>query len=485
MLYDDPEAGRRNSIEDEVTEMELDVMKRLIKKYEPGHTDRIVAMSEAKRYYRNETDILMHPKKKDEEGNPMRNADNRIPRNFHGLIVNQKAAYAFTAPPLFDAGNQTSNVKVAEALGDEYKKNCTALCVEAANSGCAWLHYWRNDDGLFEYAVVDSREVIPVMSHSLKKKLMAAFRMYQELDEETGDTYMIYEYWTDTACQAFRRKIGDTVDEGLFYCNMFVDPQTEERFSEYRHDLGEVPFIPFPNNNIGTNDLVNIKRLIDVYDKVYSGFINDLDDVQELIFVLTGYGGTDLNGFLQDLKKYKTIKLDEDDGADVKTLSIEIPVEAREKVLEATRKAIFEQGQGFDPQPENFGNQSGEALKFMYALLEMKVGLMQTEFETGFARLVRAICRFYGLQCGQIIQTWTRTCIKNDTEQAQICKDSVGIVSKKTILKNHPLVENADDELKQLEKEEKEAQEKADLYGPAFRVPPDDPEGGDVGDGKP
>lgn len=218
---------------------------------------------------------------------------------------------------------------------------------------------------------------------------------------------------------------------------------------------------------------------------MYSGFINDLDDVQELIFVLTGYGGTDLNGFLQDLKKYKTIKLDEDDGADVKTLSIEIPVEAREKVLEATRKAIFEQGQGFDPQPENFGNQSGEALKFMYALLEMKVGFMQTEFETGFARLVRAICRFYGLQCGQIIQTWTRTCIKNDTEQAQICKDSVGIVSKKTILKNHPLVENADDELKQLEKEEKEAQEKADLYGPAFRVPPDDTEGGDVGDGKP
>lgn len=101
---------------------------------------------------------------------------------------------------------------------------------------------------------------------------------------------------------------------------------------------------------------------------------------------MTGYGGTDLNGFLQDLKKYKTIKLDEDDGADVKTLSIEIPVEAREKVLEATRKAIFEQGQGFDPQPENFGNQSGEALKFMYALLEMKVGLMQTEFETGFAK---------------------------------------------------------------------------------------------------
>ena len=112
---------------------------------------------------------------------------------------------------------------------------------------------YKRQNGSIGFRTVDVVDVykrqIPVMSHSLKKKLMAAFRMYQELDEETGDTYMIYEYWTDTACQAFRRKIGDTVDEGLFYCNMFVDPQTEERFSEYRHDLGEVPFIPFPNNN--------------------------------------------------------------------------------------------------------------------------------------------------------------------------------------------------------------------------------------------
>ena len=93
---------------------------------------------------------------------------------------------------------------------------------------------------------------------------------------------------------------------------------------------------------------------------------------------------------------------------------------------------------------------------------------METEFRLGFSRLVRAICKVLGIQCGTIIQTWTRTCIKNDTEQAQICKDSVGIVSKKTILKNHPLVEDADEELKQIEKEEKEVQEKADLYSGAF-----------------
>ncbi len=451
--------------------MELEAMKKLIKKYEPGHTGFIYRADEAERYYENETDVLFHKEKKeDEEGNPLRNADNRIPRNFHGLIVNQKASYMFTAPPLFDIGNKQGNDTITECLGDEYRKNCMELCINAANTTIGWVHYWTDDTGKFQYAVVDSKQIIPIFDKGLKKKLLGVLRVYPEIDGETGDMYTIYEYWNDTRCYAYRRRTDNTLDDGLYYYDMFAEPSTGEATPEYSHEAGEVPFIPFYNNNIHTNDLKNIKPLIDVYDKVYSGFINDLDDIQELIFVLSGYGGTDLNGFLQDLKKYKTIKLDEDaDHPGVNTLNIEIPIEARNSVLEATRKAIFEQGQGFDPQPENFGNQSGEALKFMYSLLEMKAGLTETEFQLGFAKLIRAICKHSGIPCKKIIQTWTRTCVKNDTEQANICKNSVGIVSRKTILKNHPLVEDVDTELKQIEKEEAEEQEKAQVYAGAFR----------------
>lgn len=440
-------------------------MKKLIKKYMPGHSDYVKRCDKAERYYENETDILFGKKKEDEEGNPIRNADNRIPRNFHGLIVNQKAAYAFTTPPTFDVGSIASNKRITEILGDEYEKNCMQLCINAANMVTGWVHYWQGEDG-FEWAVVDSRQIIPIWNKSLKRKLVGIMRVYPEIDEDTGDNYTIYEYWNDNMCQAFRHRASDILDKGLEYFNMFENPESGELVSEYVHEFEEVPFIPFFNNNIKTDDLKNIKPLIDVYDKVFSGFINDLDDIQELIFVLTGYGGTDLNGFLQDLQKYKVIKLDgdEDGKSGVNTISIEIPIEARNSVLEATRKAIFEQGQGFDPQPENFGNQSGEALKFMYSLLEMKTGLMETEFKLGFAKLIRAICEYLGIECKTIIQTWVRTSIKNDTEQAQICKDSVGIVSQKTLLKNHPFVEDADAELKQLEKETEEKQSREDIY---------------------
>ena len=82
--------------------MDIEIVKKLITKYEPGHMSFVQHALTGERYYRNKTDILAAENKdkdKDADGNPIRNADNRIPRNFHGLLVNQKAAYAFTSPP--------------------------------------------------------------------------------------------------------------------------------------------------------------------------------------------------------------------------------------------------------------------------------------------------------------------------------------------------------------------------------------------------
>ena len=61
-----------------------------------------------------------------------------------------------------------------------------------------------------------------------------------------------------------------------------------------------------------------------------------------------------------------------------------------------------------------------------------------------------------------------RNSIKNDVELAQICRDSEGIISKRTILKNHPFVEDPEEELQQLEKEEQESYKKMQQYAGAF-----------------
>ena len=61
-------------------------------------------------------------------------------------------------------------------------------------------------------------------------------------------------------------------------------------------------------------------------------------------------------------------------------------------------------------------------------------------------------------------QIYTRTMIKNDAETIENCKNSVGIVSNKTILKNHPWVSDVEAEEKQIKKEEAEDMEYNDTF---------------------
>lgn len=455
--------------------MPIDVVKELIKSSSLQHRRFIRESKVAERYYENKNDIL-YGARKNRDNDPLRNADNRIPRNFHGLLVNQKAAYMFSAPPLFDIGNEAANKQIADALGDQYAKVCKDLCVKASNCKVAWLHYWLGGDGKWKYGTIDPKQIIPVYSADLDRRLEAVLRNYKTRDAADGKTIYVWEYWTAEKCYTYKKKSSSISETGLEAYNVYEMADSPdgsaEMANEFEHGFGEVPFIPFYNNNIPTDDLVDVKPLIDAYDKVFSGFLNDLEDIQEIIFILTNYGGEDLKTFVTELKQYKAIKVDSDgDGGSggVEALTISIPIEAREKFLEITRKAIFEQGQGVDPDPQKFGNTSGEALKYLYSLLELKAGLMETEFKLSFGQLVRAICRNMAVECKQITQTWTRTAIRSESELADIATKSVGVIARKTILKNHPWVENAEEEEKQLKKEEEEDAKKVDLYRQAFK----------------
>lgn len=413
-------------------------------------TEKIAAAETAKRYYEGKNDILYTEKQN--EIALFHNADNRIPHTFYPLLVNQKTAYLFTDPPIFSTGDEQTDRVVTRTLGGDFAKKCQRLCVKASNCGLAWVHFWRSRDGRFQYDVLDGTQVFPVYSDDLQRELLYAVRIYRKKQGET--TLIVYEIWDKNACYAFaREEILDISD----LRNYSVFSSGAGRTNVWVHPFGEVPFIPFANNELNGTDLENVKSLIDIYDKTYSGFANDLEDIQEVILTLSGYGGTDIGEFLTDLKKYKVIKLDDStDNPGVDTLSIQIPVEAREKMLELTRAAIFEEGQGIDPRPRSFGEASGVALRFLYSLLELKAGLTETQFRGGFEKLIRSILSYYGMRAESIGQVWTRTAIQNDSELSQIALQSREILSRETLLRRHPWVEDPAEEKSRLSKEQKE-----------------------------
>lgn len=446
--------------------MEIEVIKKIIKRNYRGFPAKISRIRKAELYYENQNDILRKRnlyENKAREGkpdNPLRNANNRYSMPWHQLLVNQKSSYAMTIPPTFDVGKTAKEKKVndeiVKLLGDQYPKIAKDLCVNASNAGIAWLHVWKDEEykNFFRYAVVDSKQIIPVYSKRLGQQLEGVLRIYEDYDD-SGDTIIIYEYWNDRECSVFSRKKKASDDELQGYDAFSVyDVGTGDEIGKtnvYMHDWEKIPFIPFRNNPQEIADLQNYKDLIDVFDKVFSGFVNDTDDVQEIIFVLTNYGNEDKEEFLEDMRKYKMIKIEDDGDGDrsgVETLAIDIPVEARTKLLDMTRELIFLHGQGVDPLKNIGQNNSGAALEYMYSLLELKASMLETEFRLGFAELVRFILKYSNHNDDvRIEQKWARTSIKDDAKLAEIIAKLAPNTSDEAIAKNNPLVEDWEEEI--------------------------------------
>ncbi len=103
---------------------------------------------------------------------------------------------------------------------------------------------------------------------------------------------------------------------------------------------------------------------------------------------------------------------------------------------------------------------------------------MELQFRVGLTDLVKAILDYYHIQYNKINFTFTRNMINNDSELATMCLQSEGTLSKSTILANHPLVDDVEDEIEKLKKEQEENASLFNSYSSFGNTEPD----GDVND---
>ncbi len=421
-------------------------------------------------YYENKTDITTRndgkPKlNKEGKKDPLRSADNRIPSNFYQLLVDQEAGYVATVFPDVDVGKDSDNKKIIDVLGDDRALTLNALLVDSSNAGRAWLHYWIDEDGNFRYGIIQPDQVTPIYSTTLDNKLLGVLRSYKQLDPDSGKYFTVHEYWTDKEAEFF--KTSTTNSEVIEPYNIITSYDLSAGYETgqsniLKHNFGRVPFIEFPKNKYRLPELNKYKGLIDAYDDIYNGFINDLDDVQTVILVLTNYGGASLKDFMNDLKKYKSIKINNAGNGDksgVDKLQIDIPVEARDDALKITRDNIFLFGQGIDPANFKSSNASGVAIKMLYSHLELKAAKTQTYFEHAINELVRAIMRYLNFSDADkrhISQHWTRTKVEDSLTKAQIVSTVANYSSRESVAKANPIVDDWQQELKDLAKDRQE-----------------------------
>ena len=436
----------------------------------------IKKVQNANRYYISVNDIAckigtderikkLEEKIKSLQTNPLRSADNKKAHGFYGLLVNQKISYLFSEQITFTSKSKEFN-KYLEELSKTLYEVIDELAVYASNGGRAWLYPYLDNAGKFKLAVCEAVNIIPFYDSTIEKRLKYCMRIYNNTFEILSADATIYYDKDDKG--TYKQRV-DEKNEPVKEFHYYETKQT--LITKKQYDVGKTwgqfPLIEFDNNIVKFDDLDPVKPFIDAYDMVVNLYLNDVEDLQQLIFVLINYGGQDLEEFMQDLKKYKAIKVTKtgagtDGGVD--TLKVDIPVEARTKLLEIIEKNIWRLGQGVDPNPESIGEAtSGVALKHLYGLLDLKAGLMESQFRNGINKLLD-IYKIYlketkkGDFTNENIDTViTKTMITNDTETITNLANSLSFISKRTLVANHPYVDNVEDELKQIKKERKEA----------------------------
>lgn len=429
--------------------MNINYIEKIITKYK--NSDEYQLMVKGDNYYKVNNDIKNRIITRYGSGGyateDKGKANNKLSHGIYKNMVDEKVSYILGKEFTIDGDK-----KIVDYL-ELNKETLIDLAYDITNHGKSWIHICYNEVGELVLIPFTSLNIIPIWNLYDKNKLDALIRFYTiELIDENGDVEAIekVEVWYEDHIEFYvinKNKIMIDSEEYLKRGIKDEEPCGHFKIDGQEFSWGSIPFICFRNNRVEANDLSFIKDLIDNYDITRSDVSNYLQECQNLIYVLKNYGGQDLAEFVNDLSYYRAIKVDDDGG--VETLTPTVETNALNQHYEQLKRDIVEFGQGVYKDIDNMGgNVSGITLKMLYTALELKTDIFGKYFEMGINRLAKFIGQALNIANTDISITFNKDMAINETEVIDNVLKSTTILSKETILKNHPWVENVEDELK-------------------------------------
>lgn len=409
-----------------------------------NHKQKLKDINVGQKYYDKDNDINYQAYKQDLHGNiDYTNPDWRITTNFHQNLVDQKVSYVAGKPVTYAHDDDKVLDVIHQVLDTRWDNKLIDILTAASNKGIDWLQVYINEDGELKLFRVPAEQAIPIWTDKEREQLNAFIRIFTF----NGETKV--EYWTAETVTYYVYENGGLIPD--FY---YGDEHIQTHFSTGSWE--RVPFIAFKNNPEEVSDIWMYKSFVDAIDKRLSDVQNMFDESVELIYILRGYEGEDLSEFMEGLKYYKAINVSSDGG--VETIQVEVPVASTKEYLDMMRAYIVEFGQGVDFQTDKFGSAtSGIALKFLYTNLNLKANKLKNKANVALQELMQFILDFnkIKLDAKEIEITFNFNVMVNDLEQSQIGAQSQ-YLSKETLVRHHPWVDDPKAELERLDEEQLE-----------------------------
>ena len=391
--------------------------------------------------------------------------NNIIMDNQYGKLVNQKASYLLAKPFEVKTEDEGFGDVLKPVFNQHFRRTLKTVGEDCLNAGVGYLYPYFADNEL-RFRRFNPEEILPFWMDDAHEELAAFLRVYtvQHYEGQTLKESLKVQYFTKEGVRYF------TFDNGKLLPDVEAEDAAYMKVNGTPMNWEKIPLIVFRANS-GEHPLIcRVKSLQDALNTLLSTFADNMqEDPRTTILVIRNYDGEDLGEFRRNLAAYGAVKVRDAEGGKggIDTLSIEVNAENFELVLRLLKRAIIENGCGFDAKDDRLSNNPNQMnIQSMYSDIDLDANDMELEFQAAMERLmwfVSVALRLKKAEVGAAEFVFNRDILINESEAITDCQNSAGVISRETIVANHPWTKDTKAELDRLKKEREE--EAAEMQG--------------------
>lgn len=350
--------------------------------------------------------------------------NHKIPSNFFGMFVNQRAAF------VLGNGVQFEDDKTKDALGQGFDHNTYFAGQDALCQGVVY-GFW-NKDKVDYYT---AKELCPIFDEETGK-IMVAIRFWRlqpsspmrvTLFEIDGIT----EYQTPTEEKSGRALI--KLSDKRPYIVKGIKNDADGAEYGGGENYSALPIIPWYANRQKQSYLVGLKSKIDAYDLLESGLVNDADG--EFVYWTLKAGGMNddvtLQQFVEKMRVLKAAVIGDDEEAIPH--SIEPPTNAKVTAKESVRIDLYRDAMALDTEVLKAGNVTATQINAAYEPLNEAAD----EFEYCTIQYILSLLELLGIED---YPKFTRSMERNKAEETQMVMQAASVLDAETIVDSLPFL---------------------------------------------
>ena len=319
----------------------------------------------------------------------------KISHAFFTELVDQQVQYMLSGKEGFVKSDDPGLQAELDAYfneNEDFMSELYEVLTGCASKGFEYMYAYKNAEGKIAFQCADSMGVVEVRAKETDDGCEYVIFWYVDRIGKDNKKITRIQVWNDKETHFFCQEEDGKIirDESVE-----VNPRPHVLYkkdgdkSTYYEGFGFIPFFRLDNCKKQFSNLKPIKALIDDYDLMSCGLSNNIQDSSEVLYVVKGFEGDNLDELHFNVRNKKLIGVPEDGNVEIRT--VEIPAQARQTKLDLDEKNIYRFGMGFNSAQLGDGNITNIVIKSRYALLDLKCNKLEIRLKQFMRKLLKIV----------------------------------------------------------------------------------------------